>query len=353
MEERKEIAKCYVQKGMKVSKAATIAGFSRSSYYYKPQGGARGRRVSTHTLKEDGTLVDNRVVVDTIKEIIGVDFIDYGYEKVAVELRKRGYIINKKKVYRLMKDNRLLNHNGKFQNKSSKIYAKYTQPCAAQPFEKLEIDIKYIYIRGERRNAYLITVLDTFSRKALVWDLAYTMKSQRVIKLINRLISEYLQPHDLLNRNVSVTLRSDNGSQFIAKVFSQYLRENQIFQEFIKPATPEQNGHIEAFHSTVERLVCQKFEFESINHAREIFHKFYQTYNGKRILKCLLYKTPNEFMDMWDDEKLTVAYNVRSRKQHFFYTDKQRTVPVLLVSRVGLGTKEKKLYIENLILSKQ
>ena len=359
MEERKEIVKRYVEKGMTVSKAAGIAGFSRSSYYYKSKGGVRGRRPSTETLKKDGKIVDNKVVIETIKEIIGADFIDYGYEKVTVELRKREFVINKKKVYRLMKENGLLNHKIKGGKKSGKNYVKYTQPCPAQPFEKLEIDIKYIYIRGDRRNAYLTTILDTFTRKALVWDLAYTMKAERVIKLIERLISEYLQPEDLLNRNISVTMRNDNGSQFIAKIFRRYLQENQIFQEFTKPATPEQNAHIESFHSTVERLVCQKFEFESLKHAREIFEKFYQTYNDKRILKCLLYQTPSEFTDMWNDGKLAVVYDIKSKKQHFLLTDKIVLMPVPLIKNMNLraekitNTENKNnLYIVNHILSK-
>lgn len=332
MEERKEIVNRYVQKGLKVEKAASIAGFSRSSYYYKGNGGIRGRRASNQTIKKDGTKVENTEIIAIIKEIIREDFIDYGYEKVTAELRKRGYIINKKKVYRLMKENQLLNPQ-KRSIKRRKTYAKYIQPCAAQPFEELEIDIKYIYIRGDRRNAFLITILDTFSRKALVWDLAYTMKSKRVIELINKLILEYLQPEDLLNKKVSVTLRSDNGSQFIAKIFRKHLAENQIFQEFIKPATPEQNGHIESFHSTVEKLVCHKFEFENIYHARTIFKNFYETYNAKRILKCLLFNAPNDFLNLWNNKKMGVTYNVKNKKQYFFFREKQWLMPVLLPSR--------------------
>lgn len=331
MEERKEIVNFYVQKGMKVEKAASIAGFSKSGYYYKSTGHTPGRKPTTQTLKSDGTLVDNTKVIEDIKEIISPDFIDYGYEKVTAELCKKGYIINRKKVYRLMKEYQLLNPNKKQINKS-KEYVKYTQPCPAQPYETLEIDIKYVYIRGDKRNAYLITILDVFNRKALVWDLDFSMKSERVIVLINQLILQYLQPEDLLNRKVFVTIRNDNGSQFIAKIVREHLQKNQIFQEFIKPATPEQNGHIESFHSTVEKLVCQKFEFESLAHARIILQKFYETYNNKRILKCLLNRNPNEFTAMWNDEKIVVTYNRKTKKQHFFLREKQNLTSVLLPS---------------------
>ncbi len=332
MEEHKEIVNRYIQKGMKATKAAQIAGFSRSGYYYKSNGRIPGKRPTSHTMKEDGTMVKNTDVIASIKEIISPDFIDYGYEKVTVELHKKQYIINRKKVYRLMKEHQLLNPKGSLAQ-GLKNYVKYSQPYPAQPFEVLEIDIKYIFIRGDRRNAYLITILDVFTRKTLVWDLAYSMKSKRVVELIDQLILQYLQPENLLNRGVSVTIRSDNGSQFIAKVVRKHLQENHIFQEFIKPATPAQNGYIESFHSTVEKLVCQKFEFESLAHARTVFRDFYAAYNSKRILKCLLFHTPDEFLEMWNDEKIVVVYRTKIKKQHFFFREEQKLIPALLPSR--------------------
>ncbi len=332
MEERKDIVNRYISKGMKAIKAAQIAGFSRSGYYYMSNGRRPGKKPTRFTMKEDGTVVENSVVVKSVKEIISPDFIDYGYEKVTVELHKNKYIINRKKVYRLMKENHLLNPKRITPNQL-KNYVKYSQPYPSQPFEMLEIDIKYIYIRGDRRNAYLITILDVFTRNALVWSLAYTMKSRQVVQLIDQLILNYLQPENVLKRHILVTIRSDNGSQFVAKTVREHLKENQIFQEFIKPATPQQNGYVESFHSTVEKLVCRKFEFESMAHAQRTFQNFYETYNKKRMLKCLLFKSPNEFLEEWNKGNIVVVYHVKTKKQKFFFREKQNIKPVLLPSR--------------------
>ncbi|MCA1744378.1 MAG: transposase family protein [Bacteroidales bacterium] len=57
----------------------------------------------------------------------------------------------------------------------------------------MEIDIKYIRIQGGNGNAYLFTNLDVYTRRALVWDLAFTMKAERVKGLFERLIMEHLQ----------------------------------------------------------------------------------------------------------------------------------------------------------------
>jgi len=347
MEELKEIVNRHISKGMKAEKAAQLAGFSRSSYYYRSNGRRPGKKPTTTTLKSNGEPVENRVLVKDIKDIISPDFIDYGYEKVTAELHKKGYIINRKKVYRLMKENHLLNPKH-VTPRQLKNYVIFSQPYPSQPFEVLEIDIKYIYIRGDRRNAYLITILDVFTRNALVWDLAYSMKSDQVTCLIDQLILNHLQPAELLMKNIQVTIRSDNGTQFVAKTVREHLQKNQIFQEFIKPSTPQQNGYIESFHSTVEKLVCSKFEFESLRHARDVFAKFYETYNSKRILKCLLNKTPKEFLIEWEKDKLLVVYNIKTKKQKFFFREKQNLLPILLPSRRNsLIGQRKDMIIEN------
>ncbi len=91
------------------------------------------------------------------------------------------------------------------------------------------------------------------------------MKSRQVVQLIDQLILNYLQPENVLKRHILVTLRSDNGSQFVAKTVREHLKENQIFQEFIKPATPQQNGYVESFHSTVEKLAFKNTTFRQFS----------------------------------------------------------------------------------------
>src|SRR5690606_34833530 len=92
---------------MAVTKALRIAEVPKSSYYYQPKGARKGKPVSTHTLKRN-ELVDNQVVVEEINRILSEEFIDYGYVRTTEALKRLGYQINKKKVYRLMKEDHLL-----------------------------------------------------------------------------------------------------------------------------------------------------------------------------------------------------------------------------------------------------
>jgi len=82
--------------------------FPRSSYYYKPSNNPKGIAPSTSTTKRDGTTVSNEAVVEEIKKVLSGEFVCYGYQNVTAELRAMDYIINHKKVYRLMDESKLL-----------------------------------------------------------------------------------------------------------------------------------------------------------------------------------------------------------------------------------------------------
>src|SRR5436309_3247992 len=89
-----------------------------------------------------------------------------------------------------------------------------------------------------------------------------------------------------------ITLRIDNGSQFIANAVREYLREKGVYQEFSHVATPEDNAYIEALHSILQREVIERFEFESIHHAQLVINRYYKWYNEKRRHGSLGGQTP-------------------------------------------------------------
>jgi len=319
VEERKAIIRKYASKGMKVATVAGFVGMSKSSYYYKHRDGVRGRKPSTQTLLGDGRVVPNEQVVVEIETIIGTEFLENGYRKVANELKDMDYRIGKTKTFRLMKENRLLLPPKK---KRAREFVRFTQPLPFEPFEKLEMDIKFIYIRGERRNALLITILDTFTRLALAWDLQYSIRHTTVGRMFDQVIEKWLQPYrPPYGEELTVTLRSDNDGRFVAHDLQKHMSDNFINQEFILPATPQQNAHIESFHSVVEELICRKYEFDDIHHAREIFQRFYPTYNDRRTISSLLYLPPSVFLNEW--ESSNIGINMRKHRgkiiQKFFF----------------------------------
>ena len=259
----------------------------RSSCYYKSSGGKSGAKPSTHTLTRDGQTVSNEQVVDSlISEVFGQEFNLYGYQLSTEELRDMGYIINHKKTYRLMKENGLLLQKLPL-NRTTRQWVKWRKIHDVKPLEHLCMDIKYVYIHGAKRNAYLLAIIDVATRYVVGWSLRFTMKHTDVILCLHGVMQGYKAKH--------IMLRTDNGSQFIAHGLRNFCMKNDITQEFTHVATPEENSYVESLFSLVEREVIQRYEFDSLYHARDIFQRYFNWHNNKKRRHALGRISPAEY----------------------------------------------------------
>jgi putative transposase len=297
------IAKDFVQQGYPLYQVLPLCELSKSSYYYLPSCGKRGRKASTSTLGKEGILYSNGYVLDRIRWLLNQEFIDYGYEKVTDWLRgSEGLMVNQKKVYRLMKKARLLSSRIR-RDKTGKRIAQELLPRPTAPFECLQTDIKHVYIHGEHRNALLITVLDVFCRGVLGYRLEWSITKHQVMDLMKEVLHHYRLPEQ-------VSLRTDNGSQFEAGLFREYLKQMAVEHEFTRVATPQENCYIESFHSIVESAVCTKYEFESLSEAKAVFGRFMNFYNQQRLHGSLSNLSPNQFLeDKKHPQKLRILPN--------------------------------------------
>lgn len=273
-----------------------ILKLPKSTYYYKRKPGKRGKKASSVTLTIEGNPVSNESVVEKIEEILNEPYCDYGCFKVCKELQKQGFKINHKKVYRLMKANKLL-HNRIERDRSGKEYVKYRKVNAKEPYEHLQIDIKYIYISGNHRNALLASIIDVCSRSILTHKFAYSIRKHDVIKMIDKILIEHPEVK-------KATLRSDNGSQFEATMFRDHLISKGIKQEFTHFATPQENAYIESYHSIINRELCGKFVFDNFDEAKEEIESYLKYYNEKRLHSGIGYRTPMEVLKSFKKEEI-------------------------------------------------
>jgi transposase InsO family protein len=244
----------------------------KSSFYYKAHPGTRGMKASTHTPIGDG-LVENELVVEQIRAVLGMDYCVYGYQMMTTELRTMEYLINKKKVYRLMRENRLL--CGKvIKTQGKRKWVEFRRIEAKHPMEYLCLDITYVWVHGENRWYYQLAIMDVFSRRILCYIFQRSVKQTDVIALLRWL--------DLRFGLKGVIIRNDNGSQFIANKVRQTLQDLEAKQEFTHVATPEENAYIEAFHSIQQRELMNRFAFSSFYDAKQHIEKYMRWYNCKR-----------------------------------------------------------------------
>lgn len=266
-----------------------------SSYYYKNRTGKTGVKPSLYTLKKDGSKVDNLQVLEDIKTALGREFCCYGYHNITDDLRDMNYIINHKKVYRLMNENNLL--LGKVIRTSGKrTFVKFRKIDAHFPMEYICLDIKYVWVEGEKRNYYLLTVLDVYTRKVIEQIFQFSIRKMDVINLFRSIDQKY--------GIKGVVIRNDNGSQFIANDVRLFLKMAQANQEFTHVATPEENSYIEAFHSIVDREVIQRNEFVSYYEAKLTFTAHLQWYNYERKHGQLGRITPHQKWESYEKHNI-------------------------------------------------
>lgn len=261
----------------------------RSVYYYRPTHGRKGVPPSVTTPRMDGKVVGNDEVVEDIRTILSGEFVCYGYQNVTMDLKDMGYIINHKKVYRLMDENHLL--LGKVIRTSGKRnFVRFRRIEATHPMEYLCWDIKYVWVEGDRKNYYLLSLMDVYTRRILAWVFQGSIRKVDLLKIIRRV--------DLSHPLKGVTLRNDNGSQFIANKVRHYLNTLDVYQEFTHIATPQENSYIESFHSNFEREVVKRFEFNSYYDAKTTISAYMDHYNNKRRHSALKRVTP---MAKWNE----------------------------------------------------
>ncbi len=265
-----------------------------SSYYRIPSGGRKGNKASKLTYHKVKGHVDQTTVISSIKEILSHEFIDCGYRLMCSYLKKDGYIINHKKLYRIMKQAGLLKLENRIDRSGSgRKFVKFRKVITSRPMECLEMDIKMVWIPDLGKNAYLLSVIDVHSRRILKDYFSFTIKQNHVIALLSSLFEDYNYPSNIV-------IRSDNGSQFIAKKVREYLGLIGVQQEFTHVATPEENAHIEAYHGILKKEVFQRFEYRNFGEIEQILKRYVTFYNNQRIHGLLGRITP---MEKWNTDK--------------------------------------------------
>jgi putative transposase len=280
----------------KCSKAKVIkmVGIVSSSYYRVPSVGKKGNKPSTETFHKTKGFVLQDALVVSIKEILKHEFIDCGYRLMTSYLTRDGYTINHKKLYRIMKEEGLLKLDNRIDRSGSgRKFVKFRKVYTSRPLECLEMDIKMVWIPSVGKNAYLLSIIDVHTRRILKDYFSFNIKQNNVIALLSELFEDYNYPN-------SVVIRSDNGSQFIARKVREYLGLIGVQQEFTHIATPEENAHIEAYHGILKKEVFNRFDYQYFGEIEQILKRYVEFYNNRRLHGLLGRITP---MEKWNADK--------------------------------------------------
>jgi transposase InsO family protein len=212
----------------------------------------------------------------------------YGYRIITAMLHRDGYRINRKRVYRIWRQEGLQLPR-RAVSKRRYGTSSGTLRRASKPNEVWTYDfIEGRTARGGKLRC--LTVLDEFTRECLAIHVAHSISSRQVIQVL-----EWLY----ITRAIPEHLRSDNGPEFIGYAVQRWLEDRHCKTLYIQPGSPWENPFIESFNGTFRAECLDRWIFEDGREAQDVIETYRLEYNQRRPHSSLGYLTPAKFAQQW------------------------------------------------------
>lgn len=234
---------------------------------------------------------------------------DEGYRRVSYLMLDQGVVaVSPATTYRVLANAGLLK---RWNAASTTSKGKgFTQPL--KPHQHWHVDISYLNICGTFY--YFIGILDGCSRYIVHWDIRASMKEDDVALVIQRALE--------LFPGVTPRIISDNGPQFIAKDFKEFVRISGMTHVRTSPYYPQSNGKLERFHRTIKHECIRPNTPVSLEDAKRLVADFIRNYNTERLHSSIGYITPLDKLNGKEEEifkardiKLEAARAARKRER--------------------------------------
>jgi len=264
-----------------VERLCRLSGVSRAGYY---------RHSGPHREKRDDA--DLRDLIQRI----ALGNRHYGYRRIAQELRRRGLIVNDKRVRRLTREDNLLSQRARpfvpattMSRHDFAIVPNLTRGLVPTGLDQIWVaDITYV--RLSEGFVYLAAILDAFSRKIVGWAIADHLEASLAIEALDMALAARNPPP------ISLIHHSDRGVQYACAAYQKRLETHKIPASMSRVGNPYDNAKAESFMKTLKTEEVNAKTYIDLDDARRQIGAFIETvYNKKRLHSALGYKPPVEF----------------------------------------------------------
>ena len=247
------------------------ARLPRSTYYYQ--------------LKQLYQPDKDKELKDEIQVIFTENKGNYGYRRIHLELRNRGYAVNHKKVQRLMKvlgltvrirrKRKYSSYQGEIGKKADNLIQHQFE--AAKPMEKCYTDVTEFAIPASNQKLYLSPVLDGFNSEIIAYNLSTSPNLDQVEAMLNQAFSE--------DHYTNTILHSDQGWQYQHQYYHHFLEGKGIQPSMSRKGNSPDNGMMESFFGILKSEMFYGYEktFHSLEQLEQAIVDYIDYYNNKRI----------------------------------------------------------------------
>ena len=256
-----------------------LSGLARSTFYYYL------KHLNTDKYKCEK---------QEIQEIYNTNKGRYGYRRITIAMRNKGYVINHKTVQKIMNK---LGLKGK-QRKNDK-YHSYKGTVgkvadnllnrnfsAIKPFEKITTDVTQFNVCDEK--VYLSPVLDLFNNEIVSYSISTSPNLEQVREMLNGLFEK-------LPDDATPIFHSDQGWQYQHAEYQRLLTEHNIIQSMSRKGNCMDNGAMENFFGRLKVEMFYGEKFESVNAFIDELNKYINYYNNERISLKLKGMSPVQY----------------------------------------------------------
>jgi putative transposase len=267
---QKRAAAQFFRVGFRVSelRACRLVGVARSSYRYRSQAA-------------DQTALRLRL------RDLAATRVRYGYRRLHILLRREGWQVNHKRVYRLYREE---GQGIRVKRRKKLASAPRVLPRpATQPFERWSLDFLSDSLVDGRRFRVL-TIVDNVSRVSPAIEVGVSLTGERVVGLLDQIRSTV---------GVSQRIAIDNGPEFISKALDAWAYQNGVQLEFSRPGKPTDNAFAESFNGRFRDECLNQHWFASLEEARQTVEAWRIEYNTVRSHRALGQQTPAAWVAAW------------------------------------------------------